>query len=77
MKRPVASVTSALGGKVPGPAKNGASPLSIGSSGAASSVVDMLSRPKRSRRKGYKKTSIMPHERSGDMLNLAALPPVI
>ncbi len=53
MANPLASIMSALGGK----AKPSA--MSVGAK-PTSGVKDMLSRPSRPRRKGYKKTEVKP-----------------
>lgn len=48
--------------------------MSVGSGGATPGTQDMLSRPKRTRRKGYKKTSERPgKDPAGKLPDLGAL----
>ncbi len=91
MANPMNSIARVLGGggttstqspgRVPhfGPAiaavKPPASPMSLGGGSASPGVQDMLSRPKRTRSKGYKKTAERPGSaKAGKMANLGALP---
>ena len=75
MANPLASIMAALGGKPK------ASSMSIGGK-PSSTVKDILSRPSRPRRKGYKKTELKPAGRpakAGAMPDLGetlAMPPL-
>ncbi len=91
MANPLSSVLKALGGginsqkspmsRVPkfGPtvAKPlSPAPMSVGSGGATAGTQDMLSRAKRTREKGYKKTAKKLSAGSGKMADLGAMPPM-
>ncbi len=87
---PLSSVLKALGGGI-NPQKGTAhvpkfgptvakplspSPMSVGSSGASTGTQDMLSRAKRTREKGYKKTAKKLSAGPAKLADLGAMPPM-
>lgn len=74
MAKPFNSVATALGKKSSKPKSSSkASSMSIGGAKAPSAVADMLSRPSRPHRSGYKKTSEQAKSKMDPMKLLASL----
>ncbi len=90
MANPLSSVLKALGGGI-NPQKGAVhtpkfgptvskplspSPMSVGSAGATKGTQDMLSRAKRTREKGYKKTASRLSAGPSKLADLGAMPPL-